>query len=69
MKILKDIKDITFCDGDFPISEPIVMASAAGWYVGEVCKDPDCGGMIVPYDRLSGYFATPEEAAKLLGDL
>ena len=69
MKILKDIKDITFCGGDFPISEPIVMASAAGWYVGEVCKDPDCGGMIVPFDRLSGYFATPEEAAKLLGDL
>ena len=69
MKILKDIKDITFCDGDLPISEPIVMASAAGWYVGELCKDPDCGGMIVPYDRLSGYFATPEEAAKLLGDL
>ena len=69
MKILKDIKDITFCGGDFPISEPIVMASAAGWYVGEVCKDPDCGGMIVPLDRLSGYFATSEEAAKLLGDL
>ena len=66
MKILKDIKDITFCGGDLPISEPIVMASAAGWYVGELCKDPDCGGMIVPYDRLSGYFATPEEAAKVL---
>ena len=69
MKILKDINDIVFSDGDLPISEPIVMAAAAGWYVGEVCKDPDCGGMIVPFDRLSGYFATPEEAAKLLGDL
>ena len=66
MKILKDIKDIVFSDGDLPISEPIVMASAAGWYVGEVCKDPDCGGMIVPFDRLSGYFATPEEATNVL---
>tara|TARA_B100000900_G_scaffold250564_1_gene213432 strand:+ start:294 stop:536 length:243 start_codon:yes stop_codon:yes gene_type:complete len=66
MKILKDIKDIVFSDGDLPISEPIVMASAAGWYVGEVCKDPECGGMIVPFDRLSEYFATPEEAANVL---
>ena len=42
------------------------MSSAAGWYVGEVCKDPDCGGMIVPFDRLSGYFSTSEEAANVL---
>ena len=74
MKILKNIKDINFTTQnvygtEMEISEDIVMASAAGWYVGEVCKDPDCGGMIVPFDRLSGYFATPEEAAKLLGDL
>ena len=66
MKILKDIKDITFCDGDLPISEPIVMASAAGWYVGEVCKDPDCGGMIVPFDRYTDYCETSEDAEKLL---
>ena len=66
MKILKDIKDITFCGGDFPISEPIVMASAAGWYVGEVCKDPDCGGMIVPFDRYTDYCETSEDAEKLL---
>ena len=71
MKIQKKIEDIKFTDCDvwgtvMPVSENIVMASAAGWYVGEVCKDPDCGGMIVPFDRLSEYFATPEEAANVL---
>ena len=66
MKILKDIKDITFCGGDLPISEPIVMASAAGWYVGTVCKDPDCGGMIVPFDRYTDYMT--QEKAQLVLD-
>ena len=67
MKILKDIKDIVFSDGDLPISEPIVMASAAGWYVGEVCKDPECGGMVVPFDRYTDYYATPEDVVKYCG--
>ena len=66
MKILKDIKEIVFSDGDMPISEYIVMASAAGWYVGKVCKDPDCGGMVVPYDRYTGYYASSEEACEAL---
>ena len=69
MKIQKDIKDIKFYGTDMPVSENIVMASAAGWYVGAVCKDPDCGGMIVPYDRYSEYFATPEEVVKYYGNL
>ena len=66
MKILKDIKEIVFSDGDMPVSEYIVMASAAGWYVGKVCKDPDCGGMVVPYDRYTGYYASSEEACEAL---
>tara|TARA_B100001250_G_scaffold414618_1_gene454735 strand:- start:36849 stop:37073 length:225 start_codon:yes stop_codon:yes gene_type:complete len=66
MKILKDIKEIVFSDGDMPVSEFVVMASAAGWYVGKVCKDPDCGGMVVPYDRYTGYYASSEEACEAL---
>ena len=66
MKILKDIKEIVFSDGDMPVSEFVVMASAAGWYVGKVCKDPDCGGMVLPYDRYTGYYASSEEACEAL---
>ena len=63
MEVMKDIKDIKWnTDG---ISEPIVMASAAGWYVGTICKDPDCGGMIVPYNRYTDYM-TQENAQKCL---
>ena len=35
-------------------------ASAAGWYVGAICKDPDCDGMIVPFDRYTDYYDTRE---------
>ena len=68
MEIAKNIKDIEFNDTNvygtwMPVSEPIVMASAAGWYVGAVCKDPDCGGMIVPYNRYTDYM-TQENAQK-----
>ena len=68
MKLQKKIEEIKFTDCDvwgtvMPVSENIVMASAAGWYVGAICKE---GGFIQPYDRYTDYFATPEEAAKLL---
>ena len=71
MQIQKKIEDITFTPmtvfgEEMEVSENIVMASAAGWYVGAVCKDPDCGGMVVPYDRYTDYYATPEEAEQLL---
>ena len=66
MKILKKLKDIKFYATEMPVSENIVMASAAGWYIGAVCKDPDCGGMIVPFDRYSDYYETPEEVKKLM---
>ena len=72
MEMIKDIKEIKFNDTNvdgngtwIPVSEPIVMASAAGWYVGAVCKDPDCDGMIVPYNRYTEYM-TQESAQKCL---
>ena len=71
MEFAKNIKEIEFNDTNvygtmMPVSEPIVMASAAGWYVGAVCKDPDCGGMIVPYNRFTEYMT--QEKAQLVLD-
>ena len=71
MKIHKDINDIKFTTSKvfgevLEISEPIVMASAAGWYVGTVYKEPECDDMIAPYRRDTHYVATPEEAEQLL---
>ena len=68
MKIQKEIKDIEFntvtmYGETMEVSEPIVMASAAGWYVGAICKGEFC---IEPYDRFTDYFATPEEAQVVL---
>ena len=70
MKFAKEIKDIKFSyqsvyGETMKVSEPIVMASAAGWYVGAICKDPDCDGMIVPYNRYTEYM-TQENAQKCL---
>ena len=49
MKIAKNIKDIEFNDTNvygtwMPVSEPIVMASAAGWYVGCLDTPMEQGG-------------------------
>ena len=68
MKFAKKIEDIKFekinSYGEWiEVSEPIVMASAAGWYVGKICKG-EYG--IEPYDRFTEYFATPEEAEVVL---
>ena len=70
MEFAKKIEDINFekinSYGEMiEVSEPIVMASAAGWYVGAICKDPDCDGMIVPYNRYTEYM-TQESAQKCL---
>ena len=70
MKILKNIKDINFTTQnvygtEMEVSEDIVMASAAGWYVGSVCKS-EYG--IEPFDRHTGYFATSYEAQAVLND-
>ena len=61
MQFTKQIKDIQF-DND-GVSEAIVMASAAGWYVGKIDNSE---GFIQPYNRYSEYFATPEEAQREL---
>ena len=63
MEFAKKIEEIKF-DND-GVSEPIAMASAAGWYVGAICKDEDCGGMIVPYNRFTEYM-TQEKAQVVL---
>ena len=68
MKILKNIEDINFTTqnvygADMKVSEDIVMASAAGWYVGTVCKEFD---FIQPFDRHTGYFKTSDEAQAIL---
>ena len=68
MQIQKKIEDIKFTPmtvfgEEMEVSEDIVMASAAGWYVGAICKE---GGFIQPYDSYTDYYATPEEAAKVL---
>ena len=63
MKFAKNIKDIEFnkvtmYDEEIELSEPIVMASAAGWYDGKVCKED---GFVQPYDRFTQYM-TQEQA-------
>ena len=68
MKILKNIEDINFTTqnvygSDMKVSDDIVMASAAGWYVGTVCKE---FGFIQPFDRHTGYFKTSDEAQAIL---
>ena len=69
MKVQKKIEDIKFTPmtifgEEMEVSDNIVMASAAGWHVGSICKEND--GFIQPYDRYTDYFATPEEASKFL---
>ena len=68
MQIQKKIEDIKFTPmtvfgEEMEVSEDIVMASAAGWYVGSVCKS-EYG--IEPFDRHTGYFATSYEAKAVL---
>ena len=65
---LKDIQDIKFNKQDvfgteMVVSEPIVMASAAGWYVGAVCRED---GFIQPFDRYTHYMEQSEAETELL---
>jgi hypothetical protein len=43
------------------ISEVKVLKSAAGYYIGYLYYDEDMKGWF-PYDRLSGYYVTKEDA-------
>ena len=68
MEFMKKFEDIKFnkvvsYGEEIEVSEDIVMASAAGWYVGAICKED---GIVMPYDRYTDYHATPEEASKLM---
>ena len=67
MKIAKDYNDIQWTEEDvygtmMMVSEPLAMSSAAGWYVGQICKEDD---FLQPYDRLTNYMSK-EDAIKLL---
>tara|TARA_R110002020_G_scaffold370023_1_gene581783 strand:- start:240 stop:488 length:249 start_codon:yes stop_codon:yes gene_type:complete len=62
MKLLKDVKDIKFENN---ISEPVVMASSAGWYVGEVYNE---NGLLMPHSRLTAYMTKEEAVDYLEGD-
>lgn len=45
------------------ISETKVLRSAAGYYIGHEYEDTDFGDAIwMPYDRISGYYATRAQA-------
>jgi hypothetical protein len=68
MKLLKEVEDMVFdtqnvYGEEMEVSEPIVMASAAGWYVGAVCRG-EYG--IEPFDRYTEYHETSELAQKIL---
>ena len=67
MQILKDIEEIKFNKRDvygteMEVSEPIVMSSAAGWYIGAACKEH---GMVQPFDRYTYYMSLDEAIAEL----
>ena len=54
--------------GDIVVSDPVVMRSAAGWYVGEVYAELcsyTSGLEYGPYSRLTDYLASEKEAIAL----
>ena len=59
MELLKSLKDIVFKNN---ISEPIVMRSVAGWYIGTIYNDD---GLIMPNQRLTGYMSKDDAIAYL----
>ena len=59
MKIYETHSHIVDALNNGEISETIIMASAAGWYVGSVQRDLE-DGFIQPYSRDSGYMSKRE---------
>ncbi len=45
------------------VSEPIAMASAAGWYVGAICKGEYC---VEPFDRYTDYMTKEAAVAEVM---
>ena len=67
MKVAKDYNEIKWTVEDvfgtkMKVSEPLAMASAAGWYIGQLCKE---GDFPMPFDRFTEYMSK-EDALKLL---
>ena len=67
LKVAKDFDKIQWTEEDvfgtkMKVSEPLAMASAAGWYVGQICEEND---FLQPFDRLTDYMSK-EDALKLL---
>ena len=80
MQITKKIKDIKFYElgtkdndhCDYLVSELIVMQSAAGWYVGRVCKpvkEKNNHNWLEPYDRNTGYYPDQNNAEEALTEM
>jgi len=70
MKVAKNYDDIQWAEQNvygtkMLVSEPLAMASAAGWYVGQICKEED---FLQPYDRLTDYMPK-SHAVALVKDL
>ena len=69
MELAKNYNDIQWTDVEehnngtkLLISEPLAMASAAGWYIGQICKEDD---FPMPFARFTEYMSK-EDALKLL---
>ena len=67
MKVAKDYNEIKWTVEDvfgtkMKVSEPLAMASPAGWYIGQLCKEDD---FPMPFDRFTEYMSK-EDALKLL---
>ena len=67
MRVAKDYNEIKWTVEDvfgtkMKVSEPLAMASAAGWYIGQLCKEDD---FPMPFDRFTEYMSK-EDALKLL---
>ena len=67
MKVAIDYNEIKWTVEDvfgtkMKVSEPLAMASAAGWYVGQICEEND---FLQPFDRFTEYMSK-KDALKLL---
>ena len=68
MELNKKIEEIKFNTQNvygetMEVSEPIAMASAAGWYVGAICKGEYC---VEPFDRYTDYMTKEAAVAEVM---
>ena len=68
MELNKKIEEIKFNTQNvygetMEVSEPIAMASAAGWYVGAICKGEYC---VEPFDRHTDYMTKEAAVAEVM---